>query len=323
MVSLKNISHYTTQLATALKSGLPIDRALATLQRSATTRRLRRISKDVKQSINSGHSLTTAFEKYRDYFPPNFVSFINVGETTGHLEEVTSSLADFYQTRYLTIRRMKSSLFIIGFYFFICLCIIVFIEYVRAGWNFSVAGNRLKTIAIVVVGILIFIQLYRNVRFVRESTLHLLSHFPFVCGIIRKFCVSRFSESMYLGLATGMDVKKTILISAESMGNPYYEQKAKKALKYIDAGDTITTALKKTGIFPELVMGLFDVGEQSGQLAGIMANVADVTGEEAQLAAKILSRIVVITIYVVILFYVAYFIITFWLGYFSRAIGIM
>ncbi len=299
----------------ALKSGIPINRVFDSLAKSASTSRLRIISRGMKDEIEAGSSLAQAFKKYNRDFPEMFVSLMAVGEQTGHIEEVAAQLAEYYQRRYSIISKMKWELLFIGFYFLLLLSLVVFILYVRSGWDVRVIYDFLARVAICVIFfILIPWAFYRNLRSFRIVVQTIIQSLPLLGRILNQFCLSRFASSMALGLRTGMEIRETIRFSAAAMGSPLLERRALKAIDYIEGGSSIAESLVRTRVFPTLINYMYETGEQSGRLFEMMERVAVVSREQAENALKIFIKIFTTLAYLCVLLFIAYMIIGLWTG---------
>ena len=313
MIGLRHLMFYADQLALGIDSGLPITRVLRSLEQTAPTRRLKTISHDVREQIERGETLANAFRRFRTSFPAMFVSLIEVGERTGHLEGVAKELAEYYRQRYLVVQQLKWSLFPLAVYALACVSGIILIGYLIGGQDSSVLYRSFLQLGLAVVMFLgIPWALYKLFPAFRDGFRSLFSILWPVSALMRKFSIYRFSESMALGLHAGMEIRATIRFSAESMGDPRMQRRALRAVEYIDQGQSIAQALTNTGIFPRLIVDLYETGEQSGRLFEMMQRVATVTKEQAQEAVKAFSKSVWIILYTGLIVYVGYMVITFW-----------
>ena len=318
MLALKHLASFATQLSISMKSGIPVNQALSTLEKTASTKRLRHISAKIREAIDKGSSLENAFMEFRDDFPDMFISLISAGEKTGHTAEVTAQLGEFYQSRYLLANRIMWELATTGFYLFICLCLIIFIEYVLAGWDISVAINRLEIIGIAVIFfILLPWAFYKNVRFFRVIVSAILLNVPFYGSAIRKLAIARFCSTMAMGINAGLDIRNTIKYSARAMSNALLERKALKAIEHIESGKTIAESLTITGIFPLFISQMFQTGELSGTMYDMMQKAAVITREQGENALSNLSQITARLLYFIVLVYVAFKVIIYWQKIFS------
>ena len=197
--------------------------------------------------------------------------------------------------------------------------LVVFISYVQAGWDIEVVYHFLKMAAIIIIFfILLPWAFYNSVRVFRIFIQTVFQSIPFLGWTLRKFCLSRFASGMALGLRAGMEIRETIRFSVAAMGSPLLERRALKAIDYIDNGDTIAESLVKTRVFPTLMNHMYETGEQSGRLFEMMERVAVVTQEQAENALGAFIKIFTMLLYLCVLLYFAYMIITFWMGMYGN-----
>lgn len=309
-MSLKNTFHYTKQLSTCLNGGLPINRVLDVLARTAPTRQLRAVSSAVKQSISSGSTLTQAFEKHGRILPDFFTRMISVGERTGRLEEVTSSLSSYYEHRYATSRTVKKELYPIVVYFGVLMLLILVIERIMGGPE--ALGRYTDALAWVAMGGMAVWGAYYFSGGFRDAIGSLLFHLPFVGRLVRKLCLSRFSEGMRLASETGLDISSAIKLSSESSGNPAFRKCALRASEYIEKGSSISESLEKTGVFSFAAIQMFTVGEETGKLHEAMGHVSKHAREEALTTLHLTMVLGVRAFYILGVLYFAYKILSFW-----------
>lgn len=319
-MSLKTIYNYTSQLSTCLNGGLPINRVLDVLARTAPTRQLRAVSNEVKESISSGSTLTQAFEKHGRILPDFFTKMISVGERTGRLEEVTSSLSSYYEYRYETSRTVKKELYPIVVYFAVLMALVVFIGWVSASTpenRKAVLQRYTHALAWIAMGGMALWGAYHFSQGFRDAIGSLLFHLPFVGRLVRKLCLSRFSEGMQLASETGLDIGSAIKLSSESSGNPAFRKRALRASEYIEKGSSISEALEKTGVFSFEAIQMFTVGEETGKLHEAMGHVSKHAREEALTTLHLTMVIGVRLFYILGVLYFAYKVLSFWTSYYQ------
>jgi len=309
-MSLKNIFYYTKHFSTSLNAGLPINRVLDVLARTAPTRQLRTLSSDVKESIGSGSTLAQAFEKHGRILPDFFRNMMRVGERTGRLEEVARSLSSYYEERLSTSRSVKKELYPIVVYFGILMALVVFINWFTGG---AAAVQRFADglAWVAMAGMVVWAAYYLSRGF-RDAAAKMLFHLPFVGRLVTKLCLSRFTEGMRLSSETGLDICSAIKLSSESSGNPAFRKRALRASDYIEKGSSISEALEKTGVFSFEAIQMFIVGEETGKLHEAMGHVSKHAREEALTTLHLALMMGVRAFYVLGILYFAYKIVTSW-----------
>lgn len=309
-MSLKNIFYYVKQLSSTINAGLPINRALEVLTRTAPTRQLRAVSAAVNRSIDSGSTLTQAFEKYGRSLPHFFTRMIMLGENTGRLEQVTSSLSSYYEQRYEISRAVKRELYPILIYFSVLMLLIGFIQWLLGGIAALQAYMDALAWALL-VAVPLWAAYYFSPGF-RNAMRSALLYIPFVNRLVIKLCLSRFCEGMRLAYETGLDVCSAIQLSAETSGNPAFRKRAQRASEHVRNGSSISESLEKTGVFSFEAIQMFIVGEETGKLHETMEHVSRFAREEALTTFRTTMILAVRVAYLLGILYVGYMVVLFW-----------
>ena len=302
-----------------LNSGLPIDRLLKTLSRTAPTQQMRRASLQMKESIAAGATLTQAFEKHDRIFPEFFTRMIQVGENTGHLEQVAARTASYYERQYEIAREVKGELIPILGYFALLIAAIHSVLYI--------IGDRvaLRTSADVLAWSLLFLMAiwaaYYFSRGVRDAVRSALFYIPLIERLVRKFCLARFGETMEFAWGAGMEVTTAVNLAAESAGNPVFRKRALRAREHIERGDTVSQALEKTGVFPFEAIQVFEVGEETGRLHESMGNVAKLAREQATETLRLTLVLGIRIIYVLGIICIGFVIIRMYMKVYGGLLG--
>ncbi len=318
-MSLKTISNYTRQLSSALNAGVPLNRVLATLSRTAPTVSLRAASKAVNQSIASGSTLAQSIEMHSHAFPDFFRKMMRVGEETGRLEQVASSLSSYYEQRCDIARAARHELYRVFAYMVVLMAAIMFIEWITRGLGGLESGSdALAWVAL--AGIALFGAYYFSRPF-RDGVGALMFHLPFVGRLVKKFSLSKFCEGMRLGSEAGLDVNAAIRLSADAAGNAAFRKRALRAIEHIERGATISESLDRTGVFPLEAVQIFVSGEETGRLHEAMAHVSRFTREEALAALRTTLLLSIRALYLLLIVYIAFKVVAFWVAYYSRILG--
>jgi type II secretory pathway component PulF len=318
-MSLKTVSRYANQFSMGLNSGLPMDRLLTTLSRTAPTRQMRAATREIKESIGGGSTLAQAFEKHTRIFPEFFTRMIQVGESTGHLEQFAASIASYYERRYAIAREVKRELIPIVGYFGLLIVGIHFVLYIIGDTvALRTSADVLAWSILLVMGIW---AAYYFSKAVRNAVHSALFHVPLIERLVRKFCLARFSETMEFAWGAGMDVTTAVNLAAESAGNPAFRKRALRAREYIERGDTVSQALQKTGVFSFEAIQLFEVGEESGRLHESMGNVAKLAREQATETLRLTLVLGIRAIYTLGVIYIGFVIIRLYMTVYSGILG--
>jgi len=317
VVATRNAALFCSQLATLVAAGLPLERALATLTRSAPSRGLRRIAAGIRNRINKGDTLTQAVAAYDAHLPRLMAPLLEVGEQTGRLEDALSALASYYDSQWDLKRTTLSHVVPMLVYFAICGALIVFIYYVRAGWSMAWLQRTGENIGFVVAACVLVLLAIKLVPAVRGALVFVGLGVPFVSGIMRQAAISRFALAMQAASGSGLEVRRAITLSANAMANRLLGMRVRRAVKGIDKGLTLTDALDRTRVFTADVIGMFEAGEASGRIAETMGHVAVASRLRATTATRTTLRIFTMLLYLTVLISIAYVIISMYAGQIS------
>jgi type II secretory pathway component PulF len=323
VVSNRNVALFCRQLATLIQSGVPIDRSLDTLGRSASTRGLRRIARDTKRRIEAGSSLAQALGAHSVHLPRLMLTIIEVGERTGRLDETFHATAAYYDNQWNLSRTVLTRLLPVLFYFAICGVLIVFIRYIYHGWDMTWLKRTALNIAFVVACIALFLFAIKVLPPVRTVVVRIIACLPIVAGIMRMSAISRFAFAMRACVQAGLDMRRGINLCANAMAHPPLAARVRRAVKHLDRGMTITESFRRTHVFDREVMAMVETGELGGRLDETMGHVAATARFRATTAAQAGVKILTTCIYVGMLLYVAYTVVMLWMRHYSSLTTIL
>lgn len=323
MISNRNAALFCNQLATLIKSGVPIDRSLATLGRTAPTRGLRRITRDSKHAIEEGATFAQALRAHTAHLPHLMLTLTDVGERTGQLDEALRTAAAYYDNQWNLSRTVLTRLLPVFFYFAICGVLIVFIRFMRHAWDPAWLETTALNIGFVVACVVLALLAIKLIPLVRAGVVRAVSCLPVVGGIMRMSAMSRFAFAMRACVRAGLDMPRAVNLSANAMANPALAARVRRAVKHLHEGSTITEALGRTRVFDREVMSMVETGELSGRLDETMGHVAATTRFRATTAASAWLKILSTCIYVGMLLYVACTVVSMWAQYYSGVFNLL
>lgn len=312
--------YFYTQLSTFLESGISIVRALELIahnQRGAA----RKTTLKIYESVKSGSTLTQALSGMGNMFSGFEIAVVHSGEIAGRLEDNLRLIVDYFERN----RRWKRIL-IIGMIYpviLIHLAIILpplgiaflkgFVCYLRTIFH------PLAYIYAVFFSFLIIKKIIRQFTCIFAFCDRLLWSVPVAGKILRKLAVSRFAASLALSLKAGIDPVTALRTSAQACGNAVIKSQIAKA-EYLLQNEGISGVLKKAEIFPEVLIEMAFTGEKSGCIDETLLKAASSLEDEANASAKVLLIVVPIIAYLAAALYIAYIIITFYMGYFQTVL---
>jgi general secretion pathway protein F len=295
----------TRQLATLLRSGIPLNDALKALIEQVETRHLEVVLRDVKERISSGSSFAEAIEQHPGVFPRLFVSMVRAGEAAGNNDVVLNRLAEFLMHQSRMKNRVVSALMypiimlLVGGVVVTILMVKVvpqLIALVEAKQKALPTPTQilkdttdflseywiLLAVGTVVTGMVI--SAVRRTPNGKYSTDKMLLGLPVVGDLFKKQAISRFAVTLATLLKTGVPILEAIKIVKDVVGNAVLQRVLDDLHSAILKGADISTPLKRSGIFPPAVGYMIAVGEQSGELEEILDSLAEAYDLEVEIA---------------------------------------
>jgi type IV pilus assembly protein PilC len=312
-VSEKDITLFTRQLATMMKSGVPLLQSFDIVGKGHDNPAVSRLLLDIKTDVETGSSLKQSFEKHPLYFDALFCNLVGAGEQAGILDSLLDRLAT-YKEKILAIKsQIKSALFypisIIVVAFVITAVIMIFVIPAFKA-VFASFGADLPAPTVMVMTIseyfvrywwLIFGGLgfggwfffYTWKRSVKMQIImdRLMLRIPVFGDLIRKSSVARWTRTLSTMFAAGVPLVEALDSVAGAAGNHEYYMATKKIQGEVATGSSLTSAMQNCGVFTNMVVMMVSIGEESGSLDSMLAKVADFYEAEVDDAVAALSSL--------------------------------
>ncbi len=296
----------TRQLATLLKSGLPVEQALSAVSKQAANDRIERIMLAVRAKVREGYSLARSFESFPRAFPEMYRATVAAGEQSGHLEQVLEQLADYLETRHDTGRSVAQAMiypaFIMVFASIVIMLMMTFVvpklvavfegrdqalplltRIVMAMSDFA-RGWGWLVVLLIVVGVVIFMRAMRDPRF-RLRVHQRLVNMPLVGTMLRAGDSARLASTLGILGRSGVPLVDAPFIAAQVVGNLAVRNAVKNAAAKVREGGSLSRALDASGYFPPMLVQMIASGEASGELDNMLTRAADY--QERELSSTI------------------------------------
>jgi len=295
-IKTQDIVMFNVQLANMLNSGLSIISSLDTLQKQCENKKLNDIIGRVSRSVESGESLSQALAKHPRVFPNLFVSMVKAGETSGDLGGVLNRYAEFAETQADLQRKIKEALYYpiilivaaTGVIVFVATVLIPkFVEiFTRAEISLPLPtiilygmGTAIRQFwyVIILAGVLIVSGLRRYVRTkagkFRFDKVSL--KLPILGPVVRKICISRFARTLSTLVGSGVPILESLDIVSDVVNNQVLGRVIRQMRQSTEKGERLAESLKVSEEFPPDAVQMISVGEESGNLAGMLNKIGD------------------------------------------------
>ncbi len=309
-VELVDLILFCRQMYTLMKAGVPIMQALRGLRESTQNPAFGRIIQSISASLDTGLELSTALKRHGDIFPPLFISMVQVGESTGSLEEVFQQLAIYLDREKDTRDRVRSALrypIFVVVAMVIALAIInlfvipafvkVFASFrIELPWSTKLLIAMSKftiaywhVILVVAIGAILAARGYGRTADGRYRWHRLKLNLPVAGKIITKAMLSRFTRALAGMIKAGVPLVPGMTVVSRAVDNDFISERILQMRDGVERGETIARTAAATGMFPPLVIQMLSVGEESGAVDALMLNVAEFYDREIDYDIKNLS----------------------------------
>lgn len=304
---------FSRQFAILVGAQVPLVDALRTVAKQTQHERLRDIVLDVADEVEAGTPLSNAMDKHPKAFSKFFVNMIKSGETTGRLEEVMNYLADQMERDYDLMTKIKGAMIypvfiIIGLVAVGFVMMVFVVPKLTSVLQESGATLPLPTrlligtsgffqkywILIIIAGIAAFFGFrFWTAQPAGRSAWDLIKlKIPVFGPLFQRIYIVRFTRSLATLLTGGVDLVKSLGISADIVGNASYERQIRDTAKEVSDGNSVTTVFEREGIMPDMVPQMMAVGESTGRLHEVLNKLTDFYSRELQnLVSNLVSAI--------------------------------
>lgn len=315
-VKLKDLVVFTRQLSTMVTAGVPLTRALSTMQNQADNKYFREVIGNITKDVEGGMSLADSFEKYPNIFSDIYVNMVRAGEAGGILDDILKRLAAQVEQESSMRKKIKSAMTypiviltitIIAFF-----GIMIFIIPKISKILHDLAGPDVKLpiytqvllslsnfmqnyfIILIVAFVVMFFLTRRYIKTPKGKYKYhaLLLRIPVVNVIIIKVAIARFSRTFASLMSAGVAVLDALEVTGGAIGNKVIEEELKKAAVEVKNGKPLSQPLSKSKYFPPIVSQMLAVGEETGQIDTVLIKVADFYEEEVSALIDGLSSII-------------------------------
>ena len=309
-VSIEELLMFTRQMAALSRSGIPVTRAIAGILASLENPLMIKALQDTTSQLESGRSLSMAFARHPKVFSNLYISMIQVGENTGRLDEAFAMMGNYIDrnrkmqnnisaaVRYpmTVITAIAVAMGIVNLFVIPKFASFFESNNLELPWqtvfllnmsNFFV--NNWMFLLLVIIGAVVMFKRYIATVEGRLKWHHFMLKIPIVGNILLRAFLARFARSFAMAYSAGVPIVQAMGVISRSVGNDFIAKNVADMREGIERGETLTLTAHKTNMFTPVVMQMFSVGEEAGNLEEMMTYVADFYEEEVDYDIKTLS----------------------------------
>ncbi|MCP5287483.1 MAG: type II secretion system F family protein, partial [Burkholderiaceae bacterium] len=312
-IKQKDIAIFTRQLATMMKAGVPLLQSFDIVARGSTNPRLTKLLNEIRNDVETGTSLSSAFRKHPMYFDALYCNLVEAGEAGGILEALLDRLA-MYQEKTMAIKaKIKSALMYpisVIVVAFVVLTVIMIFVIPAFKQVFSSFGGELPapTLAVIAMseffvawwyvifpllfgGLYFFFESWKRSEKMQKAMDRLLLRIPIFGDLINKSIIARWTRTLSTMFAAGVPLVEALDSVGGASGNAVYAEATEQIQKDVSTGSALTTSMTVTGVFPNMVLQMAAIGEESGSLDHMLAKAAEFYEDEVDEMVKGLSSL--------------------------------
>ncbi|WP_088285572.1 type II secretion system F family protein [Ideonella sp. A 288] len=310
-VSVTDLLLFSRQLHTLLRAGVPILRALAGLQESATGERMKQTLAQVRRGLESGIELSMSLAQHGRVFDAFYVAMVRVGEMTGRLDEVFLRLFKHLEFELFMRQQVKSA---VRYPAFVTLAMVAAIGVINImvipafatvfqsfqaelplATRILLATSRFTLqwgwlLALGAVAAAFALRAWHATAAGRMVWDRWQLRLPLAGKIVQKATLARFSRGFALALKSSVPIEQALAVVAQTVDNQHIARKVEGIRDAVQRGDSILRAAAASGVFTPVVLQMIAVGEETGAVEELMEEVADLYSNEVQYELKTLSQ---------------------------------
>lgn len=312
-VNAKDISFFSRQMATMMKSGVPIVSALEIIGSGHKNPRMKKMVDTIRTDIEGGSSLYEAISKHPVQFDELYRNLVKAGEGAGVLETVLDTVATYKENIEALKGKIKKALFypamVVAVAVIVSAILLMFVvpqfEEVFKGFGAElpaftqmiVAASRLMLswwwlLLILTVGSVIgFVVAYKRSPKLKHGLDRTILKVPVIGQIMHNSSIARFARTTAVTFKAGVPLVEALGIVAGATGNKVYEEAVLRMRDDVSVGYPVNMAMKQLNLFPHMVIQMTGIGEEAGALDAMLFKVAEYYEQEVNNAVDALSSL--------------------------------
>ncbi|WP_417696230.1 type II secretion system F family protein [Psychromonas sp.] len=297
-VTPMDIAIVSRQIATMLNAGVPLVQSLELIAKSNEKSSLRKLMTSIGNEVATGTPLSQTLRSYPRHFDDLYCDLVEAGEQSGSLDTIYDRIATYKEKSEALKSKIKKAMFypaavlIVAFVVTMLLLLFVIPQFqdIFSGFGAELPAFTLFVLGIsdivqnywymifgaIILAVFLFKRAHRGSEKVRNNTDKFVLKIPIISTILDKAAVARFARTLSTTSAAGIPLVDALLSAAGASGNYVYRSAVHAMRTEVMAGMQINVAMKTTDAFPDMVSQMVMIGEESGDLDGMLAKVADI-----------------------------------------------
>jgi type IV pilus assembly protein PilC len=312
-VNNEDIAIFSRQLATMMSAGIPMVQAFEIIGNGHEKPAMQKLVLDIKGNIEGGSTLHESLAKFPLYFDDLFVNLVEAGEQAGALETLLEKIATYKEKTEALKKKIKKALFypiaVLAVAVIVSIILLIFVipqfEELFRGFGADLPAFTQMVVnlsrfvqhqgwwmALIIGGAFYtFFHFYKRSRNMQRGFDRVLLKFPIIGPILQKSAIARFARTLSTMFAAGVPLVEAMQSVAGATGNIVYEEATLRMKDEVATGQRLQRAMENVGLFPNMVVQMIAVGEESGSLDTMSAKVAEFYEAEVDNAVDSMSSL--------------------------------
>lgn len=308
-----DITIFTRQFATMLNAGIPVIQAFDIVAKGYTNKRMQALINNIKKEVNTGTTLSNALMQHKKYFNELYCNLVDAGEKSGSLDTMLMKIASYKERTESIKKKVKKALAypaaVIVVAVLVTAGMLIFVvpqfetlfhgfgaelpAMTRMVMHLSNIAQQYWYIALAIIGgsTYAFIHARKTSPKFAFAFDRFLLKIPIIGGILKSAAIARFARTLSITFAAGLPLVEALKSVSGSTGNLLYAKATNKVRDDISIGHPLQAAMNNTGLFPQMMIQMVSIGEESGSLEHMLSKAADFYEEEVDTAVDALSSL--------------------------------
>ncbi len=313
-VGARDIAVFSRQIATMMKSGVPIVNALEIIAGGQKNPKMKVLVNSLKSEIEGGASIYEAMSKHPVQFDELYRNLVRAGEASGVLETVLETIASYKENMEAIKGKIKKALFypatVIAVAIIVCAILLIFVVPVFreafasygadlpafTNFVFGISEYVVKwwwLIAVIIgAAFAVFLFFYKRSLAMQHFIDRMILKLPVIGQVLHHSAIARFSRTLGVTFAAGVPLVEALDSVAGATGNTVYERAVMKMKADVSVGYPVNMAMKQVDLFPHMVVQMTAIGEEAGALDAMLFKVAEFYEQEVDNAVDALSSLI-------------------------------
>jgi len=312
-IKTKDLTLFTRQFATMMKAGVPLLQAFDIVGRGHANPSMTKLLNDIRSDVETGTSLASAFRKYPMHFSALYCNLVEAGEAAGILEELLDRLSVYMEKTESMKRHVRSALMypavvvIVAFAVVAVIMILVIPAFKDVFTNFgaSLPAPTLMVMAMsdffvrygwiivlaLIGGLFFFFQSWKRSEKVQMFMDRLFLRLPIFGDLVKKSVIARWTRTLSTMFAAGVPLVEALDSVGGASGNWVYKVATQKVQQDVSTGTSLANSMANANVFPNMVLQMTTIGEESGALERMLGKAADFYEDEVDKTVAGLSSL--------------------------------